>query len=686
MPATHAKFDLMITLRETGDGATGTIEYATDLFTEDTVTRIGRHLVAVLEQFAALPDRPVHQLELLSEKEIELVTRWADGGPAAAGGESIPARVRAVAAARPSAPALLAASDESVSFGELEAWSNQLAHVLSARGIGTGARIGVCLERTPATLVLLLAILKAGAAYVPLDPAYPVPRLRFMLGDAGVDLVVVEDGHRDRLGEISSDHVTLTELWRARTGLPTTSLDRVHSPAQPAYLLYTSGSTGTPKGVVGLHGGMANRLGWMWREFPFEPGEVACQKTSLNFLDSFWEVFGPLGQGVPVVVVPQPVLNDPRQLVDLLAARRVSRIVLVPSLLLALLDTVPDLATRLPALRFWVSSGEPLTVDLAERFLDLLPGRALLNLYGASEVSADVTAHLVTRSDVDDRVVPLGRPIAGTAVHVLDTWLRPVPPGTVGELYVGGAALAQGYAGRPDLTAERFLPDPFRPGGLLYRTGDLGRYRADGTVEYAGRRDHQVKVRGFRVEPAEVERALVEHTDVARAVVRAENDALVAYCVAEPGAAPGCVPCCRRSWCPPSSSRWPSCPAHPAARSTAPPCAGPGSVPSRQASRPPLGTRTRPRCTACCARSSTPTARSVCTTTSGRSADIRCWPPGSSPASGTSSARPSRWSGSSATRPSPGWSPRCAPPPMTPWSPRAPARSRTRRRTRGGGR
>jgi amino acid adenylation domain-containing protein len=542
MPATYAKFDLMVTLRETGDGAVGTIEYATDLFTPDTVARIGRHYVAILEKIAAMPDRPVAELELLSGKEIELVTRqWAHGTAGSADGESIPARIGVVAAARPREPAILSAVDSAdrVTFGELETWSNQLGHALAARGIGPESRVGVCLDRSPATLVLLLAILKAGAAYVPLDPAYPLPRLRFMLEDAAVDLVVVEDVHRHRLGEIHTGQVELTELWRDRGGFPDAPLDRVLAPAQPAYLLYTSGSTGTPKGVLGLHGGMVNRLRWMWRTHPFAPGEVACQKTSLNFLDSFWEVFGPLGQGVPVVVVPQPALTDPHVLVGMLAAHRVSRLVLVPSLLRTLLDTVPDLAARLPALRFWVSSGEPLTADLAARFLAVLPGRDLLNLYGASEVSADVTGHLIRQSDVDSESIPLGRPIAGTAVYVLDELLRPVPPGTVGDLYVGGVALARGYAGRPDLTAERFLPDPFsrQPGGLLYRTGDRGRFRADGAVEYAGRYDHQVKVRGFRVEPAEVENVLIAHTDVVEAVVSAEDDVLVAYCVAAPGAA-----------------------------------------------------------------------------------------------------------------------------------------------------
>ncbi|MFJ6556519.1 amino acid adenylation domain-containing protein [Streptomyces luteogriseus] len=542
MPAVNAKFDLMIMLRETGDEAVGILEYATDLFTEETVRRIGAHFVSLLNKVVADPDRPLARIDLLSETERARVTgEWAHGPEGHVGRRSLPEMFREHAAATPDTVAVRDALDPaaSLTFEEVEAASNQLARELRRRGVGAESRVAVCAERSPETIVLLLAVMKAGAAYVPLDPAYPKDRLRFMLADSGAELVLVAGEHRERLGEgpHTARTVDVDALRQASADLPAAPLDLRIDPAQPAYVLYTSGSTGVPKGVIGLHGGMVNRLEWMWREFPFQPGEVLCQKTSLNFLDSFWEIFGPLCQGVPVVVLPQSLLMDLPALVAALAEHRVTRIVLVPSLLRALLDTVPDLAGELPALRLWVSSGEALPADLAGRFLKTLQGRTLLNLYGASEISADVTWHVLTDADVAAGKVPLGRPIAGTSAYLLDELMRPVPAGVAGDLYIGGPALGRGYVGRPDLTAERFVPNPFPdgPGGLLYRTGDRARFRSDGAIEYAGRSDQQAKVRGFRVEPAEVEQALLAHPALEQAVVTAEGEVLAAYYVAAEG-------------------------------------------------------------------------------------------------------------------------------------------------------
>ncbi|MGW0943108.1 amino acid adenylation domain-containing protein [Streptomyces sp. NPDC002623] len=542
MPAVNAKFDLMIMLRETGDDAVGIVEYATDLFTEETASRIGAHFVTLLNKVVADPDRPLARLDLLSETERAKVTgEWAHGPDGHVGARSLPEMFRERALATPEAIAIRSAPDPAaaLTFEAVEARSNQLARELRERGVGAESRVAVCAERSPETIVLLLGIMKAGAAYVPLDPAYPRERLRFMLADAEADLVLVAGDHQERLGEgpHTARTVDVDTLWRASAAQATTPLDVRIDSAQPAYVLYTSGSTGVPKGVVGLHGGMLNRLEWMWREFPFQPDDVLCQKTSLNFLDSFWEIFGPLCQGVPIVVLPQSLLMDPPALVAVLAEHRVTRIVLVPSLLRTLLDTVPGLADELPGLRLWVSSGEALPADLAGRFLDTLPGRVLLNLYGASEISADVTWHVLTEADVAAGTVPLGRPIAGTSAYLLDDLMQPVPVGVAGDLYIGGPALGRGYAGRPDLTAERFVPSPFpdRTGGLLYRTGDRARFRSDGVIEYVGRSDLQVKVRGFRVEPAEVEQALGAHPSLEQVVVTAEGEVLVAYCVAAEG-------------------------------------------------------------------------------------------------------------------------------------------------------
>jgi amino acid adenylation domain-containing protein len=303
-------------------------------------------------------------------------------------------------------------------------------------------------------------------------------------------------------------------------------------PGDLAYVIYTSGSTGQPKGVLAEHRGLVNRLAWMWRELPFGEGEVPCHKTRVGFVDSLAEVLGPLLAGVPAVVLPDDVAGEPALLVDELERHRVTRLVLVPSLLRALLDEVPDLDRRLPHLRLWVSSGEALPAALARQFRERLPGARLLNLYGSSEVAADATWHEAT-ADAATATVPIGRPVANMWAYVLGGGLEPVPVGVVGELWVGGVGVARGYLGRPELTGERFVADPFRPGERLYRTGDLARRLEDGTLEFVGRVDEQVKVRGFRVELGEVEAALAAHPGVRACCCALRGEALVGYVVAE---------------------------------------------------------------------------------------------------------------------------------------------------------
>jgi amino acid adenylation domain-containing protein len=303
-----------------------------------------------------------------------------------------------------------------------------------------------------------------------------------------------------------------------------------------AYVLYTSGSTGTPKGVQGTHRACLNRFAWMWRAYPFQPGEVCCQKTNLGFVDSVWEIFGPLLAGVPNVIIPQETMRDPEELLTMLAREQVTRIVLVPSLLRMLLDHAPRLGERVPRLKLWSASGEVLPTDLVGRFRASFPAARLLNLYGSAEVAADVTCHEVSDEDLRAGSISIGRAIANTQVYILDGDRNPVPMGVRGEIYVGGDNLARGYWRRPELTAQRFVENPIAPEGSarLYRTGDLGRFRASGDIEYLGRVDDQVKIRGVRIELGEIEAALVGHSGVREAVVAAREDVtgekrLVAY-------------------------------------------------------------------------------------------------------------------------------------------------------------
>ena len=411
-------------------------------------------------------------------------------------------------------------------------------------GIGPEVLVGVCLDRSATMVVALLAILKAGGRLLPLDPKYPEARLAFMLRDARVAIVLAQQRTLLRLPKHAARSVDLDSDWDASAqGRPEYPAVEI-GPDNLAYVMYTSGSTGEPKGIAATHRGTVNRLAWMWSAYPFGPGEVCCARTSLGFVDSVWEIFGPLLGGAPTVIVPDDNLRDVERLVTILAECRVTRLVLVPSLLAALLDATGGLGARLPGLRYCVTSGEALGADLAERFRRAVPGAALINLYGSTEVAGDVTCY-----DADAAAppsgVPIGRPIWNTRVYVLDAWLEPVPMGVAGELYVAGAGLARGYLNRPDLTAERFLADPHNsePGSRMYRTGDLARWRPDGMLEFLGRADDQVKIRGFRVEPGEIEAALRGHPAVTQAAVVARDDAtvgnhLVAYIVPAPGAEP----------------------------------------------------------------------------------------------------------------------------------------------------
>ena len=404
------------------------------------------------------------------------------------------------------------------------------------------------MERSAGLVTALLAVLKAGAAYLPVDPRYPAERIAFMLADAAPVLVLADTATAGLVPDgagvpvlVIDDPAVVAELAGCDPGGPVPRPDGPLLPAHPAYVIYTSGSTGTPKGVVGTHQSVVNRLAWMWQAYPFAGGEVCCHSTALGFGDSVWQLFGPLLRGVGVVFAVEEDLRDVRRLTGLLAARSVTRIVVVPAVLQRIVAALAQGAARMPRLAVWTTSGEELAVRLLERFREVLPEVTLLNLYGSTEVMADAAAFACPESGAGLATVPIGCPIANTRVFVLDGFLQPVPPGAAGELYVAGAGLARGYRHRPGLTGERFTACPSGAAGeRMYRTGDLARWSPGGVLEFLGRADEQVKIRGFRVEPGEIEAVLAAHPAVAQAVVVVREDVpgdkrLAAYLVPAPG-------------------------------------------------------------------------------------------------------------------------------------------------------
>ena len=424
----------------------------------------------------------------------------------------------------PEAVALLFDGQE-LTYRELNERANQLAHHLRRLGVEPEVHVGLCVERSPEMVIGLLGILKAGGAYVPLDPAYPTERLAFMLEDAQVTVLLTHQRLRERL-PTSAKVVCLDTEWHkiARESKENRVVNITGE--NSVYVMYTSGSTGQPRGVLGTHRAAINRFHWMWVAYPFEADEVCCQKTALSFVDSVWEIFGPLLKGIRTVIIPDEIVKNPAYLLHTLATQAVTRIVLVPSLLRVLLDTADDRNSVLPNLKYCISSGEALPLHLALRFMHTMSHCTLLNLYGSSEVAADVTCYDTRNHDQSLRCIPIGRPIANTHIYLLDSHMQPVPPGQPGELYVGGAGLARGYFNRPELTAAKFVRNPLssQPEARLYKTGDRARYLPDGNIEYLGRLDSQLKIRGFRIEPGEIESVLCQHPAVREAVVVARED------------------------------------------------------------------------------------------------------------------------------------------------------------------
>ncbi|HBO0035765.1 TPA: pyoverdine non-ribosomal peptide synthetase PvdD [Pseudomonas aeruginosa] len=538
-----AQFDLTLDIQEDENGIWASFDYATDLFDASTVERLAGHWRNLLRGIVANPRQRLGELPLLDAPERrQTLSEWNPAQRECAVQGTLQQRFEEQARQRPQAVALIL-DEQRLSYGELNARANRLAHCLIARGVGADVPVGLALERSLDMLVGLLAILKAGGAYLPLDPAAPEERLAHILDDSGVRLLLTQ-GHllehlpRQAGVEVLAIDGLVLDGYAESDPLPTLSADNL------AYVIYTSGSTGKPKGTLLTHRNALRLFSATEAWFGFDERDVWTLFHSYAFDFSVWEIFGALLYGGRLVIVPQWVSRSPEDFYRLLCREGVTVLNQTPSAFKQLMAMAcsADMATQQPALRYVIFGGEALDLQSLrpwfQRFGDRQP--QLVNMYGITETTVHVTYRPVSEADLEGGLVsPIGGTIPDLSWYILDRDLNPVPRGAVGELYIGRAGLARGYLRRPGLSATRFVPNPF-PGGAgerLYRTGDLARFQADGNIEYIGRIDHQVKVRGFRIELGEIEAALAGLAGVRDAVVLAHDGVggtqLVGYVVAD---------------------------------------------------------------------------------------------------------------------------------------------------------
>jgi fengycin family lipopeptide synthetase D len=535
-----AKFDLSMEVTEEGDTYELTLEYDRELWDEASAARILDHFVTLARAALADPGQEIGRLPLLGAGERELAARHAEGPVREHPGPVDLAAMVAERAARDGDAVALVFGGAELTYAELDRRANRLAHHLRALGAVPDEPVAVLLDRSFDLVVTILGIVRSGAAYLPLDPEHPAGRTAAVLRDAGARLVVTHTARADTVAAAGCDPVRLDAERDAAdiaTRPGTWTLPAV-LPDQLAYVFYTSGSTGRPKGVMVTHRAAHNQIRWQTDRFGIGPGETVLLKTNVTFDDSVVEVFAALAGGARLVIAEPGGHRDPEYLRALMAGERVTYVRFVPTMLAALLEHGGDLPV--PSLRVVKSAGEPLPPELAARCLAAFDAE-LYNAYGPTEAAVNVTA---ARCLPEDPLVTIGTPVDNVRCHVLDDAFAPQPVGVPGMLYLGGVQLSRGYLGRRGLTAEQFVPDPFGPpGARLYRTGDLVRRLPDGRLDYLGRADRQVKVRGMRIELGEIESMLAEHPAVGQAVVAARNDRpggvrLVAYLLPSAAGAP----------------------------------------------------------------------------------------------------------------------------------------------------
>lgn len=526
------EFDLTLSMAEQDQGLIAAFDYNTALFEPATISRMIDHFLSLLENIVATPDRRLHDMHILTEAERrQLLISFNETARDYKKETCLHEMFEAQVARRRNATAIVLEGRQ-VSYGELDTLANKLARAIRARGAGPETLIGIYSERSIEMVAAILSVLKAGAAFVPLDPEYPERRVNYMIEDAGLSLVLAQESLIPALRSQGVEVMPLDLEGGHSAEYDGDNLGVTVDPQNAAYVIYTSGSTGEPKGVMITHFGICNRLQWGQDAFPLSESDALLHLASPSFDVSVWQIFAALVAGARLIIARAGAARDCRYLIDLMIGQNVTVAGFVPSLLQALLDD--PLIQNCAALRQVLAGAEPLSSEAKDCFLSRLNAK-LFNFYGPTETTIDATFYACTKQG-GNRSVPIGRPLGNVQAYILDSHLEPVPVGVYGELYIAGAGLARGYLSRADATAEKFLPDPFNvaQGARMYRSGDVARYLPDGDIEFIGRTDQQVKIRGHRIELGEVESVLAQHPAVRCAVVLAREDApggkhLVAY-------------------------------------------------------------------------------------------------------------------------------------------------------------
>nr|QEO74683.1 AMP-dependent synthetase and ligase [uncultured bacterium] len=537
-PGEQARFDLELHLLLVLEGVIVTLLYNTDLFEKSMIARMMRHFETLLEGIAANPEARLSELPLLTREEQEQLRELNQTSSEYEHDKCVHQLVEMQTARQPEAVAVIYGAEQ-ITYRELNTRANQLAHYLRRRGVGAEVRVGVLLERSVDLIVALLGILKAGGAYVPLDGGSPAPRLRFMLEDAAVTLLLTRRGQPEVLTQ--GDVVYLDEGWEKFGSEDLENPVVVTSADNLAYVMYTSGSTGQPKGVEVTHRAI-NRLVRNTNYVHLEESDRVAQVSNAAFDAATFEVWGALLHGAQLVGIQKETMLSPAEFKREILDQHINVMFLTTSLFNQIAQTLPETFTPFRYLLFGGEASDPRSV---RRVLESGKPRHLLNAYGPTESTTFATWYEVEEVETGARTIPIGQPLSNTEVWVLDQHMQLVPFGVMGELYIGGEGLARDYLQRPELTAEKFVPHPYsaKPGARLYRTGDLVRYLHDGNIEFLKRLDQQVKIRGFRIELGEIEAALQEHLAVRESVVIAHEEMagdrqLVAYVVRDPNVQP----------------------------------------------------------------------------------------------------------------------------------------------------